>query len=231
MESLLIRSERLASMGEIAASVAHEINNPLGIIVGFTQRLLDRIPADTLNYEELKIIEQECIRCAKIIKDLLDFARPGIPHKQLLNVEEIIMNSLKLIEYQARKHSIRMRHHISQGIEVEIDPDKFRQVLVNILLNAIQAMPQGGTLDISLRIQGHHDGFVQGCACIEIADTGVGIPEENLSHIFEPFFSTKRNGTGLGLSLSKRIIDAHGGNLELESEEGKGTQVTIRLPL
>ncbi|MGA1876384.1 MAG: PAS domain S-box protein, partial [bacterium] len=112
MESLLIRSERLASMGEIAASVAHEINNPLGIIAGFTQRLLDRIPKDTLNYEELKIIDQECIRCAKIIKDLLDFARPGIPHKQLLDIAEIIVNSLKLIEFQTNKNSIRMQRHI-----------------------------------------------------------------------------------------------------------------------
>lgn len=234
MENLLLRSERLASMGEIAACVAHEINNPMGIILGFTQRLVTRSPQGSLDHEELKIIEQECIRCGKIIKDLLDFARPSIPQKQLLNVEEIekiIKNSLKLIEFQINKKGIHLHSHIENGYKIEMDPHQFQQVLINIFLNAVQAMPNGGDLAISIQRPAYHSTYPNGCGCIEIADTGVGIPEENITRVFEPFFSTKRNGTGLGLSLSKRIIDAHGGNLTLESESGKGTKITITLPL
>jgi len=231
MENLLIRSERLASMGEIAASVAHEINNPMGIILGFTQRLLDRVPMDSLDHEELKIIEQECIRCGKIIKDLLVFARPNIPQKQLHSIEEIISHSVKLIEFQINKKGIHFSQKISNEAKIEIDPHQFQQVLINILLNAIQAMPNGGTLQISVWDQPPHNNYPKGSTCIKITDTGIGIAEEKKNRVFEPFYSSKTNGTGLGLSLSKKIIDAHGGNLELESEIGKGTQVMITLPL
>jgi len=230
MENLLIRSERLASMGEIAACVAHEINNPMGIILGFTQRLLTKTSDDNVIHEELKIIEQESIRCGKIIKNLLDFSRPSIPQKRLVSIEQIITRSVKLIELQINKNKIHIHKKISKKSKIEIDPYQIQQVFMNILLNAIQAMPDGGTLSISANDQLQDVDYPNGITCIEIADTGIGILNENVGLVFEPSFSTKKNGTGLGLSLSKRIVEAHGGALELTSEIGKGTQVIVKLP-
>ncbi|MEW5800848.1 MAG: PAS domain S-box protein [bacterium] len=235
MGDLLLRSERLATMGEIAANVAHEINNPMGIILGFTQRLLGRMPESSMDHEELQIIEQECIRCKKIITDLLDFARPSIPQKRLLQgekLEEIINTCLKLLEYQINKRGIHVKRNLARGSMINIDTLQFQQVLMNIFLNAIQAMPGGGNLRVSVSTQTQHARHPNGLSLIAVEDTGVGIPPENMARICEPFFSAgKPNGTGLGLSVSKKIIEAHGGTLDIASEVGKGTKMTIELPL
>lgn len=240
IEKLLLRAERLATMGELAAIIAHEINNPIGIILGFTQRLLARMPESSMDFEELKIIENECIRCRKITRDLMDFARPSIPQKRLLHgeeVKEIINNCLKLLEYECKKKGIHVKRNLDLGSMIKIDPPQFQQVLMNIILNAVQAMPRGtgtplaGELRVSVSPPIYDARYPNGLSLIVIEDTGEGISPENLVHIFEPFYSTKTNGTGLGLPVSKKIIEAHGGTITMESELGKGTKVTIELPL
>jgi len=234
IEKLLLRAERLATMGELAAIIAHEINNPIGIILGFTQRLLARMSASSMDFEELKIIENECIRCRKITRDLLDFARPSIPQKRLLHdeeVKEIITNCLKLLEYECNKRGINVKQNLDLGSMIKIDPPQFQQVLMNIFLNAVQAMPMMGELKVSVPPPIYDARYPNGLSRLVIEDTGEGISPENLVHIFEPFYSTKTNGTGLGLPVSKKIIEAHGGTITMESGLGKGTKVTIELPL
>ena len=145
-------------------------------------------------------------------------------------IAQIINRSVKLIELQINKNKIRIQKKISQKSKIEIDPNQIQQVLMNILLNAIQAMPDGGTLSISAKDQPQDVYYPNGITCVEVVDTGIGILNENVNLVFEPSFSTKKNGTGLGLSLSKRIVEAHGGALEITSEIGKGTQVMVKLP-
>jgi len=234
MEKFLLRAERLATMGELAASIAHEINNPIGIILGFTQRLLARTSESSMDHEELGIIEHECIRCRKIISDLLDFARPSIPQKRLLQGEEVketINNCLKLFEYECNKRGTCVTRNLDRRAMIKIDPHQFQQVLMNIILNAVQAMPKGGELRVSVPPPIYHSQYPDGLSLITIEDTGTGISPADLIHVFEPFYSTKISGTGLGLPVSKKIIEAHGGTITMNSVQGKGTTVTIELPL
>lgn len=235
MEEQIRRSERWVTIGEIAACVAHEINNPIGIILGFTQRLLERAIENTMDHEELKIIEKECIRCSKIVEDLFDFAKPSIPQKCLLNegkIKEIINNCLNLLEFRIHERGIRAKLNLAHGSTIDIDPLQFQQVLLNILLNAIHAMPHGGELRISVSMQTHHAKYLNGLTRIVIEDTGVGISPEILPSIFELFFTTRERGTGtgLGLPITKRIIETHGGAIYVESEVERGTRIIIEIP-
>jgi two-component system NtrC family sensor kinase len=193
MEKFLLRAERLATMGELAASIAHEINNPIGIILGFTQRLLARTSENSMDHEELGIIEHECIRCRKIISDLLDFARPSIPQKCLLQGEEVketINNCLKLFDYECNKRGTCVKRNLDRRAMIKIDPHQFQQVLMNIILNAVQAMPKGGELQVSVPPPIYHSRYPDGLSLITIEDTGTGISPADLIHVFEPFYST-----------------------------------------
>ncbi|MEW6380633.1 MAG: PAS domain S-box protein [bacterium] len=242
LEEQIRHAELLATIGELATCVAHEINNPIGIILINTQVLLEKITETNMNYKALKICEEECIRCRKIIRNFMDFARPDIPRKSLLNrekMEEIIGSCFKFLEFQIDKQGIQVRLNVDPESRIDIDPHQFKQVLLNIFLNAIQAMPKGGELRISVSIQTHHPQHPDGLTRLVIEDTGGGILPEDFPLIFKPFFTTKKGGkdgkgekgTGLGLPITKRIIEANEGTIYVESEVGQGTRVILEVPL
>jgi two-component system NtrC family sensor kinase len=222
----LIQSEKLATIGELAAGVAHEINNPMGVILGFAQVLLKRIDESDAMYRPLSIIEREGVRCKNIVQDLLDFARQNKPAPRRLNVNDVIDAAANLMGHQANSENVTVvRDYASDLPDVVADENQLQQVFFNIILNAYQAMPDGGELHIASRVQ---DGQVQAV----FSDTGPGIPQENIRHIFDPFFTTKDvgEGTGLGLSVSYGIIRQHSGTIEVQSENGAGATFVVKLP-
>ena len=225
----ILRSERLAALGRLAAGVAHEMNNPLSGILLFTQSLLKRTTNDPSAQDDLKVIEQEIIRCSHIVRSLLDFARETKPKKVPTQVNQVIENTLSLIENQADFHNIRIVKELNDSIpKISLDGNQMQQVLMNIILNAADAMPDGGTITIKSSLS-KEDHFVE----VKIADTGCGIPKELIDRVYDPFFTTKesKKGTGLGLAVSYGIIKKHQGFILVESEVGKGTTFTIRLPI
>jgi two-component system NtrC family sensor kinase len=227
VQAQLVRSEKLASLGELVAGIAHEINNPLTGILIYSSLISSDAKLDQTLKGDIDVIVRETERCAKIVKGLLDFSRESTPHKSLASLDSIMDAALTLVSHQSHFQNITVikdcRYPVQQAM---VDPNQVEQVFVNILLNAGQAMPEGGTLTITTGTcdDGEHVYAI-------IADTGHGIPEENLKKIFDPFFSTKDSrGTGLGLSVSYGIIDNHGGNIDVESIVGTGTTFTITLP-
>lgn len=229
IQEQLMRSEKLASLGRLASGVAHEINGPLTGILTFSHLLMRKLKENPELQRDLELIVKETTRVSTIVRGLLDFARETKPQKKPYNINELILQTLSLVERQSVFHDIRIVEHLNPQVPmVLLDANQIQQVFMNILLNAADAMPAGGTLTISssLAPQGS---FVQ----VQFADTGYGIPQKNLSKVFDPFFTTKadKKGTGLGLAVSYGIIDRHRGHIEVESEEGRGTTFTIKLPL
>ena len=225
----ILRSERLAALGRLAAGVAHEMNNPLAGILLFTQSLLKRTKDDPSIQEDLKVVEQEIIRCSHIVRSLLDFARETKPKKVPTQVNQVIENTLSLVENQADFHDIHIIKEFDTSIpQILLDGNQMQQVIMNIILNAADAMPDGGTITIKSSLS-KEDNFIE----VKIADTGCGIPKELIDRIYDPFFTTKesKKGTGLGLAVSYGIIKKHQGFILVESEEGKGTTFIIRLPI
>ena len=223
----LVQAEKLASIGQLAAGVAHEINNPIGVILGFAQLMLKRVPQENPMYKPLSTIEREGLRCKQIVQDLLDFARQGRTVLSRMNVNHVIDAAAELIPHHANSLSVKMvKGYASDLPPVLGDENQLQQVFLNILLNAYQAMPDGGQLRITSRLVGPeiHATF---------ADTGEGIAPENVKRIFDPFFTTKEvgQGTGLGLSISYGIIEQHGGTIDVDSQVGTGTKFTVRLPV
>jgi signal transduction histidine kinase/DNA-binding response OmpR family regulator len=222
----LIQSEKLASIGQLAAGVAHEINNPIGVILGFAQVLLKRIDADDPMYRPLSLIEQEGVRCKNIVQDLLDFSRQSKFAPRRLDVVGVIESAVKLMEHHANSDLVTVEREYAGDLpQVVADENQLQQVYFNIIRNAYQAMPEGGTLHIRCQAVGDE-------VLSSFADSGVGIPAENLRHIFDPFFTTKEvgQGTGLGLSVSYGIVRQHGGTIEVSSKDGGGATFTVRLP-
>lgn len=228
IQAQLIRSEKLASIGELVAGIAHEINNPLTGILVFSSLVNDNPKLDPALKDDLKTIVQETERCSKIVKGLLDFARESLPQKKLSSINDILDLALSLVEHQILFQNIALIKEYTFGMpEIMLDPNQFEQVFINMLLNAGQSMASGGSLNLRTGIT--EDGLSE---FIAISDTGCGIPEENLPKIFDPFFSTKENrGTGLGLSVSYGIIHNHRGNICVQSVVGIGTTFTIELPI
>ncbi|HCJ67192.1 MAG TPA: hypothetical protein DHV62_07705 [Elusimicrobia bacterium] len=223
----LMRSEKLASIGRLAAGVAHEINNPLTGILTFSHLLLKKKSSDDPEREKLETIINETTRCRAIVKGLLDFARQTKPEKKFADLNEIIEYSLSLVERHASFHDIKMIRELSPSLpRARVDVNQIQQVFMNIIINAQEAMPEGGTLTIKSSIT--ENGFIE----IRFIDTGCGVPEENMDKLFDPFFTTKHEGkgTGLGLAVSYGIIEGHQGNIEIQSKLNKGTTVIIRLP-
>ncbi len=223
----LLQTEKLASIGQLAAGVAHEINNPVGVILGFSQGILKTLSADDPLKKPLTIIEKESLHCKRIVQNLLDFAQRSRLTPHPTNINEVIDTSCELLEHQISLQNVELIKGYDSALpSIMADPNQLQQVFINIMLNAYQAMPDGGTLHITTRTTGSELQVI-------FADTGTGIPPENIQHIFDPFFTTKEvgEGTGLGLSVSYGIIKAHGGDIEVESEVGKGTTFTIKLPL
>ena len=227
----LLRAERLAAVGELAAEVAHEINNPLGGLRNFAS-MLENEPENTQQTKKYAALILEGLKRVEIIvKRLLTFSRPYSLQMSDKNINYIINNSIKFIEYRIEPCHITIKKDLNETIPyVYIDADNISQVLINIMVNALESMPDGGTLTIKTDTCKEHDNCVTVC----IADTGCGIREELKDKIFEPFFTTKNKegekGLGMGLAISKRIIEDHHGKINVESNIGKGTTFRICLP-
>lgn len=223
----LVRSTKMAAIGELAATVAHEINNPLTSVLGYTSHLMKTLDLPEQPKKLLSIIEQETIRVRKIIRNLLDFARQGPTRRQPSDLLKPLKETVALVQGVAGASSIRI-HEEYDGVPVMVNmnPNEIKQVFINIINNAIQAMPHGGDLCIRIKSSAPNE------TSVEFSDTGTGIPPDVIGKIFEPFFSTKTDGgTGLGLSISYRIVQNHGGRIEVESEPGKGSIFRVVLPV
>lgn len=218
----LVRSQKLASIGQMAAGVAHEINNPLGVILGYIKLMLKEPAQVKISY--LTTVEDEVRQCQRIVQDLLDLARPPRLEPARIDLAELAREAIERLGESGKLRALRIEQPASDvHVTVYGDEAKLRQVVFNIVLNAVEAMPSGGALTIRVAQKGDE-------AVLHVADTGSGIPPEVLPHVFDPFFSTKPKGTGLGLVISQAIVDAHGGAIDLRSEAGKGTRVAVRLP-
>ncbi|MBC8418750.1 MAG: PAS domain-containing protein [Desulfobacterales bacterium] len=222
----IARSQRLASIGRLAAGVAHEIRNPLSSIKGFATYFKERYREIPEDQKTAEIMIQEVERLNRVIGQLLEFARPMSIQKRPVSLSDEISASLKMVEGDAQGKGININFKRDPGKgDVWIDPDRIKQVLLNLYLNAIEAMGSGGTLSVEL-VQDDASGRLQ----IRVSDTGTGIKDEDLPHLFDPYFTTKPSGTGLGLAIVHNIIESHGGEVSVESRYGEGTTVTIRLP-
>ena len=210
----------------MAAGVAHEIRNPLSSIKGFATYFKERYQTVPEDQQNADIMIQEVNRLNRVVSQLLEFARPVTVSPKLTSVKDFVDDSLKLIELQTQEKQIQV--HTRNAVEIGkvfIDPDRIKQVLLNLYLNAIEAMPSGGELRVEFSENGESGGIE-----IQITDSGPGIESEDLSRIFDPYFTTKSSGTGLGLAIAHNIIEAMGGNIKVNSERGNGTTFTIRLP-
>jgi two-component system sensor histidine kinase HydH len=221
------RSRRLASVGRLAAGVAHEIRNPLSSIKGFATYFKQRYQDVPEDQQTANIMIQEVDRLNRVVSQLLEFARPVSISAQPTSVKDLVADSLKLIQHQARDRQITINTRNSSKIDaVKIDPDRINQVLLNLNLNAIEAMEPGGKLQIDIFDSDENNELI-----IRATDTGRGIAKEDLPKIFDPYFTTKSSGTGLGLAIAHNIIEAMGGTIEVKSEEDSGTAFTLRLPI
>jgi len=231
LEQQLIASGRLVSLGEITASMAHEFNNPLGIIMGFVEEMQSTTPSDAADFQTLKIIDEEAKRCQKIIQGLMEFARPTPVTPQTTDVAALITKTLKMIDARLYKQKVGLTEALAPHLPpIHADAQQLEQVLVNLYLNALDAMLGGGHLTVSAQLDSNDDFSKE--VVISVADTGHGVPREDLAKIFQPFFTArKKAGMGLGLSICERIIKNHGGKIEVESEQGQGTLFRIRLPV
>jgi len=230
LEQQLIASGRLVSLGEITASMAHEFNNPLGIVMGFAEDLLSETDPSSSQYRALQIIDEESKRCQKIIQELLEFSRPKSAEFSLTDIKQAVEKTLNLVTHHLYKQKIDADTLVDQELpRIHADSQQLEQVLVNLYLNAIDAMPEGGKLVIRANLK-PVDGSGP-MVLITVSDTGCGIEEKDLTRIFQPFFSAKKGrGMGLGLSISERIIKNHGGKINVESQPGQGTTFRLYLP-
>jgi PAS domain S-box-containing protein len=230
LEQQLIASGRLVSLGEITASMAHEFNNPLGIIMGFVEDMLSNADPAHPEYQALQIIDEESKRCQKIIQDLMEFARPVNTTPCLMDIGGLIGKTLQLIDARLYKQKVALTKAIAPDLpQIHVDPKQLEQVLVNLYLNALDAMLGGGNLMVAVAFE---TGNPEPMIMITIADTGMGIDANDLQKIFQPFFTArKKAGLGLGLSICERIVKNHGGRIEVESQVDQGTIFRILLPV
>ncbi|MBI3697625.1 MAG: sensor histidine kinase [Acidobacteria bacterium] len=221
----LKRADRLSAIGQLAASLAHEIRNPLASIEGAVNVLDQPETSDDMRVEFRGIIRKECRRLNQLLTNLLDFARPRQPEYQQVAIYQKLDSIVALVAHEAGRHGITFRKDVPASTPtIECDPEQLRQVVLNLALNAIQAMPQGGEIAFSARPEGPD-------MLIQVKDQGCGIREEDLDKIFDPFFTTKESGTGLGLSVAHRIVTQHGGTITVERNTDKGMTFSVLLPL
>jgi PAS domain S-box-containing protein len=229
LEQQLIASGRLISLGEVTASMAHEFNNPLGIIIGFVEDLLGGKKAGDAEFHALKIIEEESRRCKKIVQDLMEYARPKNAEMAPTQVANVISRCLQLLETHLYKQRVEAITKIDPALpRIHADAQQLTQVLVNLFLNAIDAMPAGGKIIVTAELdaEGTPPALV-----LSVADNGIGIEKDFLPKIFQPFYTAKkRRGLGLGLPICERIITNHRGRIEVKSRPGEGTTFTVYLP-
>lgn len=219
----LYRAERLATAGELAAGAAHEIRNPLTSIRSAIQYLRGDYPAESDRAMLIDEVLSEVDRIDGIVEGLLSFARPRAARFESIDLAALLRQTVTLISARAEDQGIALELHATGPLPATGDPDLLRQLFLNLFLNALQATPHGGTLRISASTD-------RRMTMVRITDTGHGIAPENLERIFAPFFTTKGEGTGLGLSIGYGIVERHGGEIEVESEVGRGTTMIVRLP-
>ena len=213
-------------MGRLAAGVAHEIRNPLSSIKGFATYFKERYPDKPEDQQTANIMIQEVDRLNRVVGQLLEFARPISVKPRLISLQALLKDSVKLIEDRAAEKDISI--HTQNAVQVDEvwgDPDRINQILLNLYLNAIDAMKSGGALKVGLSSEGNGRQFI-----ISVSDTGCGISAQNLSQIFDPYFTTKSSGTGLGLAIAHNAIEAMGGRIKVKSDPGKGTTFMITIP-
>ncbi len=226
MEEQLRRSEKLASLGTLAAGVAHEINNPLTGILLYASLLNGDKRLDPALLPDVERVISETRRCADIVKNLLEFSRESLPVKESIALETILDDIIALFQKQPAFCTITIHREYQESLPyVSVDPNQIREVFINLVINAGHAMPDGG--ELTLVAYRSADGA---SVCTEVKDTGSGIPAEHLARIFDPFFTTKPEGTGLGLSISYGIIESNGGTIEVQSKVGEGTTFIVKLP-
>jgi two-component system NtrC family sensor kinase len=224
----LMHSDRLAMVGQLAAGVAHEINNPLASILLFSRLVGQQVPPNGREKENLDRIEKETKRCHSIVQSLLDFSRQHEPTVESVDINGLLDSTLKLFESQYLFHNIQLVKNYYPDLKaIPADPSQLQQVFMNVILNAVDAMKGKGRLTIETG-PSSESGFID----ISFSDTGCGIPPENIARIFDPFFTTKGvgHGTGLGLSVSYGIVQRHNGDITVSSSPGVGSTFTITLP-
>ena len=233
IQTELIRSEKLISLGRLSAGVAHEIRNPLNAMKGAIVYLQKRKSDDSLIREYTQLILEEITRLNEFVTEFLYFARQSPPHRVPTDFNELLQNALNLLDEEFSNKGITVSFHRDLSLSLlEIDPHQMEQVFLNLFVNAVHAMPEGGTLTVSTAVvKVVHKGIAHLRAVVEVKDDGVGILQEHLKSIFDPFFSTKESGTGLGLPISLGIIEGHEGRMQIVSNEGEGTTVIVELPL
>lgn len=249
LEMEMRRADRLASLGTLAAGMAHEIKNPLVALKTFTQLLPEKYSDREFRENFSKLANQEVDRINYLVEQLLDFARPSLPSFRKTDVSEILVNTLFLLRSKIAEQNVEVREEIEKRpLMVMADGDQLKQVLLNIIINALQAMDEKGVLTVKAGIRGAtepetasvrgeglarrlHRLWSQDCVVIELADTGKGIEPKDLPHLFDPFFTTKESGAGLGLAIAHSIIEEHGGIVDVKSVVGEGTAFLITLPM
>jgi len=225
LEQEVARSRHLNAIGSLAAGVAHEIRNPLSSIKGFAVYFKQRLSGNQEDEETADIMIAETERLNRVISQLIEFARPLTLKKEPTNLTDLVRHVIRLVEAEAKKNAVVMEVRAGEDLpQANIDPDKIKQVLLNIFLNALSAMPAGGRLSVELAAQ-------KDWMEVTVSDTGAGIKEEDLPRIYDPYFTSKPAGTGLGLAVVQKIMDAHGGVVQMESKAGSGTKVMLRFSL
>ncbi|MDA8430147.1 MAG: Cache 3/Cache 2 fusion domain-containing protein [Geobacteraceae bacterium] len=226
MEASLAQQGKMASLGVLSSGVAHEINNPLGVILGYAGYIEGKMPEDDPNYKYIHEIKRESKRCKKIVQDLLSYARTPRPSLELVDLNHLLTQIVDFAANHTDMRGVRIITKFAPALpHVMLDGDQMRQVAINLILNAGGAMQEGGVLTVATeQSDAEH---VQ----IAFADSGCGIPQESIEKIFEPFYTTKERGTGLGLAITRQIIEQHHGEIAIESRPGQGTTVRVTLPI
>jgi two-component system sensor histidine kinase HydH len=220
------RKEKLAAVGSLAAGIAHEIRNPLSSIKGLATYFGNKFAETDEDKESAGVMVREVDRLNRVISELLEFARPSELKLKQKNIKELLEHSVRLVQQDAKSNNIEIDLAVSDGLpSALLDPDRFSQALLNLYLNAIQAMDEGGVLSVKSTLG--EEGEIK----VEIADTGAGINPNDLNKVFDPYFTTKTKGTGLGLAIVHKIIEAHNGEIRIRSAPGKGTVFTLLIPI
>ncbi|MDD2804610.1 MAG: ATP-binding protein [Elusimicrobiales bacterium] len=230
LQERLAQSEKLSAVGQLAAGVAHEINNPIGVILGFAQGAVSRLKEDDPYALPLRSIEREATRCKNLVRNLLLFSRQTAPRTELLDVDAVIGEALLLVRTQSKFKSVELVQELGSGGRIQGDKTQVQQVVLTLCNNAIDAMPEGGRLTVRTR---REEKPGEPRIVLEVQDTGTGIKDSARNRLFEPFFTTKEpgKGTGLGLALAHEIITKHCGTIEVVSTAGKGATFTVSLPV
>jgi signal transduction histidine kinase len=226
VQSLVSYSQRLAALGRLTSGVAHEVKNPLNAMMIHLELLKERLDAPPPEVQQsLEVIGGEIRRLDRVVQGFLRFMRPHELEPKAIEVATLVQSAVVLVEAEWQSQGIHFAVEVAPGLPaIEADEELLRQALLNLIQNACQAMPRGGFVTVGARIDGH-------TLCLEVTDEGVGIAPEEVERIFTLYFTTKPEGTGIGLSLVYRIVQMHDGSIDVRSELGRGTTMTVRLPL